>query len=128
MPLSQKVSWWSGSYTIVDPRLMIFADPGPVPSGVHDDAPFSPAHNPCCATLVITMSRSGWAETSETFPHSDGVPARFSVTGVHAADTGAVVDAVVGGGAVTRGEIARVVEVVVLGNATEPPVSSASVF
>src|SRR6516165_12517995 len=102
---------------MLDPRLVTFADPAPLPSAVHVVAPFSLDQRPWSATLAISMSRSGRAETSAMLPHSDGRPVRFAAAGVHLAPTAnaPVVADVEPVTSVESGELDTVADVVVDG-------------
>src|SRR5687768_15715280 len=64
-------------------RLVMTAEPAPVPSLPQLLPPSSVAHSPALATPAITIFEHGLAETRPRFPHSDGMFARLPVAFTH---------------------------------------------
>src|SRR6478752_2199128 len=67
-------------------RLVISAEPEPVPSGFQVAPPLSLANSPPFATPAITVSESGTVESRVRLPHSDGMLARLPVAFTHFGD------------------------------------------
>ncbi len=79
MPDSQKVFGCAGSYRISEGRLVIVAEPAPVPRRAQLPPPLVLAQRPCCATPAMSMSSSGFDDRFDRFPHSEPRPARLPV-------------------------------------------------
>src|SRR5581483_4575048 len=68
-----------------EPRFVICCAPADGQSCCQLAPPSLLDHRPFCATLVISMSRSGCAVRYGVLPHSEAMPARLAVTFVHSA-------------------------------------------
>src|SRR5260221_1796292 len=66
-------------------RLVMTAEPAPLPSLLHVLPPSSVPHKPARATPAMTMSEHGFAETRPRLPHSEVMPARLPVAFAQAA-------------------------------------------
>src|SRR4051812_21443063 len=83
MPDSQKIAELAGSYTIQDGRLVIPAEPAPVPSCVQA-LPEALDQRLWRATPAMTWLDRGTLDTRVKLPHSEGRPPRLPVTSTHA--------------------------------------------
>src|SRR5258708_31472221 len=79
MPDSQNVPALSGSQTIDEIRLVMCADPAPVPRLLQVLPPSWVAQSPFWATPATTISEFGWATTSPRLPHSEAMLERLPV-------------------------------------------------